>query len=689
MASGTNPTVNESQARLSRLSQWWLDRSVLVKGLTMLAIPMIAFIAVTGAGIALQSQEHIERTDARAANRLSLASNTVLSDAVNAETGIRGYSGTGDALFLKPYTMAVGRAAADLAALKSAAITPGEQAQATAITTTSTAEFAVLASLRADVAAGASSADRTAALRDGNVLMDRLRSQVAILASDRAAVAARKSAQISRLEKIIQVVELCGLGAGVLAGLAGVALFGSGISRRVRFAAGNASRLGEGAALLPTAASNDELGQLGQSLVQAELLLTSRLHDLASARDQAVLATQAKNTFMSRTSHELRTPLNAILGFAQLLTMSELSEDDRDSAELILNAGQHLLILINELIDTARVEAGDLRLSMEPVLTADLIEEVANLLRPLAAVREITIELDQHDRTLAVVADKQRLRQVLVNLTSNAIKYNHLGGMITIGCVHVGDNEVSVRVTDTGPGLTADEIERVFLPFERLQAEQHGIEGTGIGLPLALALTEAMQGVLEVSSFPGGGSTFTVRLKRTEVEHAKHDEDADAVGAVTRPVSVKALISAVVLSIEDNTANALLLSRFFRGWSGVTLHSENSGSAGIASALIHRPDVILLDLHLPDLSGEEVFARLQAESVTAGVPVIVLSADATPGTIRRLLARGVSAYLTKPVNLMELHELISNRIHLPEIAGPPSAPPALDDESDEPKLSPL
>ncbi|MCW2541443.1 MAG: hypothetical protein JWN95_3168 [Frankiales bacterium] len=681
--------VNELSPPSTGLSRWWLDRSVLVKGLTMLAIPMLAFIVVTSAGIALQSQERSVRSEARAASKLSASANAVLSDATDAETGVRGYFATGDAMFLTPYTRAVERQTTRDAALRAASVSPSEQDQTAVILATSAEEFTRLADLRDAIAAGASSTERSASVRAGKVVMDRLRSRVATLASDRTNVVTRKSAEIDRLERNIMVVEVSGLLFGVLAGLAGVALFGSGVSRRVRFAAGNASRLGEGAALLPTAPSNDELGRLGQSLFQAEALLTSRLQQVSSARDQAVLATQAKNTFMSRTSHELRTPLNAILGFAQLLTLSDLSQDDRDSAELILNAGQHLLTLINELIDTARVEAGDLRLSMEPVITADLVEEVANLLRPLAAVREITIELDQLDRTLAVVADKQRLRQVLMNLTSNAIKYNRVGGMITIGCVPIDEDEVAVRITDTGPGLTANEIERVFIPFERLQAEQHGIEGTGIGLPLALALTEAMRGVLQVNSVPGRGSTFSVRLQRTETPQASHGEKADAVMEATRAVGVQDLASATVLSIEDNAANALLLTRFFQTWQGVSLQSATSGTAGIESALRHRPDVILLDLHLPDLSGEEVFARLQAESVTASVPVIVLSADATPGTIRRLLARGVSAYLTKPVDLRELHELIAVRIHLPAVAGSlPAAPPTGGDTSDGAELTP-
>jgi signal transduction histidine kinase/AmiR/NasT family two-component response regulator len=624
---------------------------------------MIAFIAVTVAGIGLQLEEQSERGEAVAANTLTRDANVVLADAVNAETGVRGYAGTGDALFLAPYADAIGRVASDLRALRLAVALDAQRDQVEAITATSAAVFAQLDALRNGVhpGGGAATQDVSHALKAGKRIMDRLRAEVAALAGEPTKLLARKSAEINHLQKVIATVEVSGLIVGVLAGLAGVALFTSGISRRVQVAAANAGRLGEGAPLLPTKVSDDELGRLGGSLTRAEELLASRLEELSAARDQALLATETKNTFLSRTSHELRTPLNAILGFAQLLQLSPLDDDDRDSADRILSAGRNLLVLINELIDTARVESGELGLSIEPVGVGELVDEVADLIRPLAAGRNITVECSHSDRLLAARADKQRLRQVMVNLASNAVKYNRHGGTITIGYRLNGEDEIYLTVTDTGPGLTPNDIERIFVPFERLEAEQHGIEGTGIGLPLALALTEAMHGILEVASTPGNGSTFTVRLPRAEL--APDDIDSVAVDIVVcRPVGVPPVGPLTVVSIEDNVANALLLERLFRDWTGATVYAATSAQAGIALALEHEPDVILLDLHLPDLPGEEAFARLQAEAATREIPVIVLSADATPGTVRRLLARGVSGYLTKPVDLRELHVLINRTV---------------------------
>ena len=225
-------------------------------------------------------------------------------------------------------------------------------------------------------------------------------------------------------------------------------------------------------------------------------------------------ATQVKNSFLSSTSHELRTPLNSILGFAQLLQMSDLSDEDRDGVERIIGAGHRLLALINELIDIARIESGDLSLSLEPVLVRSVIEEISQLMAPIAAERSIRIIQHCARPALTARADRQRLSQVLVNLVSNAVKYNHRDGSITISGQEENPGQASVMVSDTGPGISPENIERIFIPFERLGAEQTAVEGTGIGLPLARALTAAMGGQLTASSALGQGSAFTVSLPR-------------------------------------------------------------------------------------------------------------------------------------------------------------------------------
>jgi signal transduction histidine kinase/ActR/RegA family two-component response regulator len=644
--------------------RWWLDRSVRAKGLTVVAIPMLALIAVGAAGLGLSSQERAERRIAIRANSQVQASRAVLADAVDAETGVRGYAGTGDRLFLQPYTAALARVGPDVQALRTLVITQEQKAQAETVATMVGQEFAQLDELRAAVDGGASAASLAPSLEAGKESMDRLRTQVADLADEGSRLLGQQIAAMNEVESRIVAVELSGLVLGVLAGLAGVALFTSGISRRIRVAADNANRLGHGQPLLAGPESADELGKLGGSLAQAQQLMAGRLAQLSAARDEAQEANRTKSGFLSRTSHELRTPLHAILGFAQLLEMSDLQQDERECTVRILGAGRHLLALINEVIDIARIEAGEIKLSVEPVRLHDLTQEIATLMIPLAKARGITIHHDGVEPTVAVYADTQRLRQVLLNLASNGVKYNRDGGTLRIAYEAVDHNQVALAVTDTGPGIPEEDIQRIFVPFERLQAEQHGIEGTGIGLPLALALTEAMHGSLDVTSTVGSGSTFAVRLPRAPDIQLDPAPPTDWLPAT--PLGRAALPAGhlVVLSIEDNEANSELLVRLFRSWPNTTLHAAKSALAGIDLAFLHHPDLILLDMHLPDLSGEEVFIRLKAEPATARIPIVVLSADASPGTIRRLLARGAAGYLTKPLDLQELGLVLSQAVSI-------------------------
>ena len=492
--------------------------------------------------------------------------------------------------------------------------------------------------------------------------MDAFRRQIADLTRGPTAIILARRADITRKESSIDAVSIAGLALGVLAGMAGIALFTSGISRRVATAAANAGRLGEGQPVQPGLRARDELGRLTEAHKRAEKLLVSRTTELVAARDQAVTATQAKNAFLSSTSHELRTPLNAVLGFTQLLQMSDLSEEDRDSVERILAAGNHLLALINELIDIARIESGEFSLSVEPVAVQPVVEETCRLMTPLAADRSITISAHFQRPGLAVGADRQRLRQILVNLLSNAIKYNREGGAVVITCQATSADQVSLAVADTGPGISDADLGRIFDPFERLGAEQTAIEGTGIGLPLARAFAEAMEGHLTAASVPGEGTTFTVTLPRTpDMVRAAQDDTAPVPVPVPRTgTEDPAEADLSVLYIEDNPANIEVVSRFMRTRPGIRLQSVTSGQAGLALAAQEIPDLILLDLHLPGLHGEEVLRRLQAKPATAGIPVAVLSAEAAPAVIRHMRASGVIAYLTKPLDLAELGQLLDS-----------------------------
>jgi signal transduction histidine kinase/ActR/RegA family two-component response regulator len=643
--------------RSGRLPQWWLDRSVRAKGMIAVAFPLIALIAVTVASLVLQYNEHQERTVALAASRLSSAASKTLADAVNGETSIRGYAATGKPVFLTPYNLSRIAVRKDLATLRSDAIAEKDVGQERAAAATTASVMAELARMHAEISAGTTGRALTPALEFGKVTMDRLRRQVASLAAGPAEIVIARRAEIDRMESDIDTLSYAGLAAGLLAGLIGIALFTSGISRRIAAAAGNADRLGEGQPFDPMPGARDEIGRLAGSLVRAQRLLDTRTGELTNARDEALQATRAKNSFLSATSHELRTPLNAVLGFTQLLQLSDLSDEDRDGVERILAAGRHLLSLINELIDIARIESGEFSLSVEPVLVPLLVEEACQLMEPLAAERSITLTHACSHPELAVQADRQRMSQILVNLLSNAIKYNRHGGRVTISCQAQGRHRVTMEVTDTGAGLSQAALQRIFVPFDRLGAEQTGIEGTGIGLPLAQAFAKAMDGELTASSRPGEGTSFTVTMRRAADMTQVPREDSPVLAGADAPPK-RAGARARILYIEDNPANVEVVSRFLRSRPDVQLHSVMSGQAGLDLARREIPDLILLDLHLPDLPGGEVLKRLKAEPATAGIPVAVLSAEAAPAVIRAMRDRGVAGYLTKPLNLTELGTLV-------------------------------
>jgi signal transduction histidine kinase/ActR/RegA family two-component response regulator len=638
--------------------RWWRDRSVAAKGMTTLAVPLVALLAIASASLLLQNQERRERAGSMAASGLTYAANAVLVDLLNAETGIRGFAATRNPAFLQPYHLALATIGAERKSLRRAAIAVGQAREWRSVDAAVRTELAILAQLPSAVSA-ASGAGLVKGLENGKAHMDMLRRDLAALdARARLSLAAEQQA-VGSLQSTISILDVVALVVGILAGLAGAAIFGAGISGRLAVVIRNAELLGAGQPMEPAGPSRDDIGRLAEALNRAQQVLASRAAELTGARDEALRAGQAKTAFLSRTSHELRTPLNSILGFTQLLEMSDLSDEDRDSARRILAAGRHLLALINELIDIGHIESGDLSLSVEPVPVLPVISEANQLIGPLAAERSISVVQQCAYPALTAYADRQRFRQTLVNLLSNAVKYNDPGGTITIICRAEDDGRASVTIADTGPGLSQDDLERIFIPFERLGAEKTMIEGTGIGLPLAKAVTEAMGGRLTASSVPGAGSAFTISLARA----ADVTEALPCDAAASTPASLSAVAPGStidILYIEDNPTNIEVIARFLKGRPYARLRSAGTGRAGIDLATRDVPDVILLDLHLPDINGDQVLRELKAEPATATVPVLILSADANPGVRRRLIADGAQAYLTKPIDFAEFAGLLDS-----------------------------
>ncbi len=405
-----------------------------------------------------------------------------------------------------------------------------------------------------------------------------------------------------------------------------------------------------------------ESGKLYARLVEAHEGERRERQRAQRAEEAAAVANRAKSEFLSRMSHELRTPLNAILGFGQVLEMERLETAQRESVGYILKAGHHLLGLIDEVLDIARIEAGRLRLSLEPVSVKVALDEARSLVRPLAEERKIRLRVEAPESgDLYVLADRQRLKQVFLNLLSNAIKYNGEGGAVTLSCEEAPGSRLRFKMTDTGPGIPPERIGRLFTPFERLGAEGSGVEGTGLGLALSRALAEAMGGALGVESEVGRGSTFWLELPRAESlesEIARAAENVPSGPALGR--------GAALLYIEDNLSNIKLIEHVLARRNQVRLLTAMQGRLGLDLAREHRPSLILLDLHLPDISGGDVLRQLRGDSRTRDIPVVILSADASRGQIQRFLDAGARQYLTKPIDVRKFLEIVDETLRAKE-----------------------
>jgi PAS domain S-box-containing protein len=398
--------------------------------------------------------------------------------------------------------------------------------------------------------------------------------------------------------------------------------------------------------------------RLAEQLLANEVTERERLTlALRRSKEEAEKANRAKSEFLSRMSHELRTPLNAILGFAQLLEMSALDRDKREAVAQILKAGQHLLGLINEVLEISRIEAGRLSFSPEAVLITSAVQETLDLLSPMASRRDIELRDEMpKDRRRHVLADQQRLKQILLNVISNAIKYNCDGGTVTISAEEIEGVRLKVKVRDTGPGIKPDSLAKLFTPFERLGAEQTGVEGTGLGLALSKRLLEVMGGAIGVENNPDRGATFWMELPLVQDPVAQLQSELPAVPAAAEPA--RQLRQRIVLYVEDNLSNITLIEHIIVHRPQVKLVAAMQGRLGLDLAREHRPDLILLDLHLPDISGEEVLHGIRQQPELANTPVIVISADATRGRIERLLGMGVLDYLPKPLDIKRFLQLL-------------------------------
>lgn len=377
--------------------------------------------------------------------------------------------------------------------------------------------------------------------------------------------------------------------------------------------------------------------------------------DLLEAKEAAEKANTAKSEFLSRMSHELRTPMNAILGFSQILEREELAEEQLEYIREISKAGDHLLDLIDELLDMSRIETGNMAIDIEAVDVRSVIKQALAIVQPKINQRELSLSM-QCDSDCVVLADRKRLKQVLVNLLDNAIKYNCQGGALSVQCRLQGDQNIRVTVTDSGRGIKPENLSKLFVPFQRLGAECDGIEGTGIGLALTKQLIEEMAGEIGVESQFGQGSDFWI-----ELPIGQRQVVADA------PVETEAACSGdkiyTVVCVEDNPVNMLLIQAVFRKHADLRLIPAATGEEGLELIMKDPPDIVILDIQLPGMGGLDVLRELKKNPTTSNIPLIALTADAMSVDVEQGLKAGFCRYFTKPLDIEkfidELREVIA------------------------------
>lgn len=641
------PNHTKTLYPLDWIANLWKDIPLGIKGICVITLPLLVLLASLGS-LYIREQESTQLE-----NKLRLALQNqrdiqkVHTLLIEASTGVRDYLLTGDKQFLNIFFVVEKNLPKMLSELETQL---DNQAQKTRLALINPlvkqnlSDLRLLSEYESNIASDALISKFKAQVRT----LDELRYEIELLNAEEAILVAKDQQDIAKQRQRHITITLIAAVAGIIGSILAVWIYSGTIVRRVRLLRDSAGHLARAEALDLPSSSRDELGQLSNELEHASQLLAKNISDAIQARKEAEIASASKSMFLSRTSHELRTPLNAILGFAQLLEQDLPQGKQRDSVALILSAGQHLLKLMNEVLDIARIESGEMTLVLLPTDVNHLIMEAKHYIAPIGKIRDIEIYIDinpDNAASLWAFADRQKLLQVILNLLSNALKYGPANAIVNLRAYTASD-KITIEVEDSGKGVPANLMSRLFTPFDRLGAEQTKVEGTGLGLALSKQIMLAMHGGIYVAENKG---LFWIELPACKQPPENKPEQQTFLNKNRVANSKKKSI----LYIEDNLSNRTLVEAIIHRQANLSINTVTTIKDAKYYLRETLPSLLLVDINLPDGSGESLINDLKADPKYLDIPIMVLSADALPDTINRLKATGIVDYMTKPLNVAQ------------------------------------
>ncbi len=645
-------TNTSTRGPLAWIAQAWQDLPLGVKGVYVIALPLMVLLASLGSLYIREQESTMLENKLRLALQNQRDIQKVHTLLIEASTGVRDYLLTGDKHFLDIFFQVENKLPTILQELE-VQLDNQEQksrlAKINPLVQQNLHDLRILSEYESDIA----SDDLIAKFKSQVSTLDKLRYEIEQLNAEEAILVAKDQQDVIDQRQRHIIITLIAAISGIIGSLVAVWIFSRTIVKRVRLLRDSAAHLAKAEKLDLPSSSRDELGQLSDELDHASQLLAKNISDSVQAKREAEEASASKSMFLSRTSHELRTPLNAILGFAQLLEQDLSPGKQRDSVSLILGAGQHLLKLINEVLEIARVESGEISLELSPTAVQNLLDEATHYIAPIGKIRDIEIK-STVTPDLWAMANRQKLLQVILNLLSNALKYGPVSSVVTLNAYR-RDALVIIEVQDEGAGIPDNLRERLFTPALTIGRRTDESRGHWLGLALSKQLMQAMHGSIHVAA---DRSMFWVELNACEPSVLSDTP----IEPTTHKKRVSLHNKRSILYVEDNMSNRALVEAIIQRQQDLRIHSVRTIKDAKQYLNEVAPALLLIDLNLPDGSGESLVSFIKAKAKYQHIPIMILSADALPETITRLKAAGAEHYMTKPLDVAQFSKKIRELI---------------------------